>query len=461
MSRPVPTLLVVAAAGVTVLLLVRVEAPGDLGRWSTAALHGEPVLAVVDTGEAVVAGGHTGLVVLDGGGAGSGPRAAADHATPGPVQALAISGDRIWVGTEDGLGELTEDGYRPVDLPATGEGVHALHAAPDGTLLAGTATGLHRIDPGAGESTRLWPAPGEPDQPVDAVLSVDGSALLDHPEGLARLTPDGEVRVLEAGVDVVALGALAGPDAGPAAGTLWAGLRGGPLLLVSEDGGDSWRESGEGLGFNATNALAAGRADDTDNGTENVGDGSGSDGGTVLRAGGSGLADGTGQAGVMTSTDGGRTWQADQDRLSNTHVTGLLARREPVTLGLRIAGGRLGNTDVPLPVTTTRWYAATNGSGVTTQRPAAPALEAAAPLLPVLRLAEPLLLGTLLLALTVAAYRQARMGPLPRPDPAATRGAGTLGNRPQPGPYPEPGPDPHSDHPEADNDPDPKENPHA
>ncbi|WP_153396496.1 hypothetical protein, partial [Ornithinicoccus halotolerans] len=176
MSRPVPTLLVVAAAGVTVLLLVRVEAPGDLGRWSTAALPGEPVLAVVDTGGAVVAGGRSGLAVLDGGAAGSDPLAGAEHPTPAPVQALATSDGRIWVGTEDGLGELTEDGYRPVDLPAAGEGVQALHAAADGTLLVGTASGLHRIDPVAGQATRLWPAPGEPGQRVDAVLAVDGAA---------------------------------------------------------------------------------------------------------------------------------------------------------------------------------------------------------------------------------------------------------------------------------------------
>ncbi|WP_228386811.1 beta propeller repeat protein, partial [Ornithinicoccus halotolerans] len=319
--------------------------------------------------------------------------------------------------------------------------------------------------------------------------AVDGAALLDHPDGLARLTPDGQVRLLEPGVEVVALGTLAGPQTGRAAGTLWAGVRGGPLLLLSEDGGDSWRESGDGLGFNATNALAAGGSADGDDGSDG-GEDTG-DERSVLRAGGSGLADGTGQAGVMTSSDGGRTWQADQDRLSNTHVTGLLARREPVTLRVRVAG-RPG-AQVPLPVSTTRWYAATNGSGVATQRPAVPALEAAGPLLPVLRLAEPLLLGTLLLALTVAAYRQARIGPLLQPERGATRGASTLGHRPRPGLYPEPGtpprddPDDHADltttptpddpddpddhddpgtagdpdHSETSDDPDTKENPHA
>lgn len=439
------TLLIVAAAGVTVLLLVRVEAPGDLGAWRTAALPGEPVLSVVDTGAAVVAGGRSGLVVLERA-AGRGRAAEADHVTDAPVQALAATGDRIWVGTTEGLGELTEEGYRP--LPVLAEPVHALHAAPDGTLLVGSASGLHRVEPDHGGASRLWPGPGEPGRRVDAVLAAGGTVLLDHPDGLASVAAEGAegaAEILVPGADVTALGSLAGGAAGqaPAGATrLWAGLRGAPLLLVSDDGGRTWRDRGEGLGFSATNALAA--AGDHD--------------GAALWAGGSGLADGNGQAGVMTSSDGGRSWQAEQDRLSNTHVSGLLTRRERLTVSLRLAGG-LVQAETPLPVSTTRWYAATNGSGLVTQRPAAPVLDAAAPLVPVLRLAEPLLLGSLLLALAVASYRAARLGPLARADTFTARRHevrhGQLAGR-----YREPAPDQTRLHHDPDNN-NTKENPYA
>lgn len=404
---------VAGALGVTLLAATRVELSPDLDRWAAGPLPGEVILALHDPGGGVLVGSRRGLHRLDP--AGSSWR---DLGVPGPVHALA--GDatgRTWLATDDGLLALEADGRRSRPEGLEGVTVRAVDAR-DGTVVLGADTGLHRRG-ATGGWERLWPADGAPATAVTAVLATDHGVLFDHPEGLALAGTDGSVEVVVGGVDVVALGRWSASQEQ----RLWAGTRGAPLLLVSEDGGLTWQPRADGLGFSAVHDVAADPADDN-----------------RAVAAGSGLADGTGNAGTQLTEDRGATWQYRQDRLSNTHVLALQARQEPLRLHVRLAGTD-ASTSVPLPTATSRWYAGTNGSGVSTYRLPVPVVEALVAATPVLRVAEPVVAGTLLLACVLPAYRQlARGSPRsPRSPPRRRPGRGQHPVRP-PGRTPDPHP---------------------
>lgn len=365
---------------ITVFALARVEVPDDLGTWAQGPLEGEVVLTLSAQDEAVLAGTRSGLYRL-------GPATTwHDLGIDGPVHAFLTDPDgRLWAGTDHGALLVGQPQASPAVL--TGTPVRAL--GRQGTsLLAGSDTGAWRL--GAGDRWEpVRPTDGAEQASVAALLGTPAGVLLSHPDGLALLHDDGRVEVVLPDVDVVALGTWAG------SGEIWAGTRGAPLLLVSDDEGLTWSARSHGLGFSTVHAVAQDPVDPA-----------------RLVAGGSGLADGTGNAGVQVSRDAGRTWDFEQGRLSNTHVFAVVAATEPLRLGLRLTGSAWGTT-IPLPVTTTRWYAGTNGSGVATLRPSVPALEAVAATTPYLRLAEPLLAGFLLAAVTVSAYRHPGGGRTP------------------------------------------------
>ncbi|MGD8202103.1 hypothetical protein ACQE98_15800 [Ornithinimicrobium sp. W1679] len=378
---------------VSVFALARVEVPDDLGTWAQGPLEGQVVLTLGAQDDGVLAGTRSGLFRLAARGTSH------DLDVEPPVHALVADADgQLWAGTDQGAIRVGQAVGTLPDL--TGAPVRALgRQGPD--LLAGGDSGAWRVGED-GQWVRVWPVDGAEPASVGALIGTPAGILFSHPDGLALLHDDGRVEPVLPDVDVVALGSW------PASGEVWVGTRGAPLLLVSDDDGLTWTSRSNGLGHNAIHAVAQDPADPT-----------------VLVAGGSGLADGTGNAGTQVSHDAGRTWEAEQDRLSNTHIFAVLATSEPLRLGLRLTGSAWGTT-IPLPVTTTRWYAATNGAGVATLRPSMPALEAVASTSPYLRLAEPLLAGLILVSVVVAAYRH----------PSTIR---TPAQRGPPGPTPSPG----------------------
>lgn len=378
--------LVVGVLGAAVVATSTTELPSDVDSWQPSALAGEVVFSLLGapdgTGDGgagdVLVGTRTQLYRMSP----SGAVRALD--VPGPVRAMTASGDGVWLGTEQGLLHLASETDAARVEALAGVQVLALSAHGD-ALVVGAGDGLHRRA-SDGSLQRMWPADAGSGRAVEAVLPAGEGVLFAHPDGLALAGSDGSVSVLVPGISVVSLGRWDSDD------ELWAGTRGGPLLLVSEDGGATWDERGDGLGFSAVNAIARDPAD-----------------GDRIVAGGSGLADGTGNAGTQWSDDDGRTWQVRQDRLSNTHVYALLAQRDSLRVHLS-PPGPVAPSAVPLPLDTARWYAGTNGSGVSTYRPDVPALTALRATAPALRVLEPLVAGLLLLALLVPAYQHLKRG---------------------------------------------------
>jgi len=378
---------VLAALAVVVLTALRVSLPADLGSWVPAALPGEAVFVLTPAGPDLLVGSAQGLQALAQDGS------LRDLGVRGRVNALVREPGALLVGTDHGLVDVPEAGGPPREVALSGTQVQALSAGA-GSMWAGTSAGLQRRAADGGWE-RSWPGPGQPEQAVPAVLAVDGGVLFAHPDGLAfQDGATGRVRLVHPGVQVVALLVEQG-------GTrLWAGLFGAPLLLLSEDGGRSWQQRSRGLGFSAVNVVlpdpaVLGR----------------------LLAGGSGIADGTGNAGVQTSDDRGASWQVRQGQLSNTHVFALQGRREPLRVGLRLAG-LPGSTALPLPVWSGRAYAGTNGGGIYSSRPDSTLLDTLAPGVPALRLLEPFLAGLLLLVCFGPAFqRLARAGRAGRGSP--------------------------------------------
>ncbi|MGB7447950.1 MAG: hypothetical protein WA892_02365 [Ornithinimicrobium sp.] len=381
----------VGILGFTVLAVTRVEPPTDLGSWIDGPLAGEVVLAMDNDGDAVVVGTRRGLFRVRGDGS-------SQHLdkVDGPVHTVAAQADgELWAGTDDGL--VVVDGGSVKTLAFAGEAVMDLDVG-QGTAVAGTDSGVHRMT-SDGSWQRAWPAIDQPGTAVGAVLRAPRGLVFAHPQGLALLRPSGVVEIIVPAVSVVALGQWS--DDGP----LWAGTRGEPLLLRSTDEGSSWTPRSTGLGYTSVRAVAIDPATDGE-----------------LLVGGTGLADGNGNAGIQRSNDDGTTWTAVQGRLTNTHVYALATRIEPLRVNLRLAGTNAA-ASLPLPVSTTRWYAGTNGGGVSTHRPDVAALHVLGAAAPFLSVLEPLWGGALLLIVLVTAYEHLRRSrqPTPRGPPTPLR----------------------------------------
>lgn len=363
-----------ALLGMTALAAPRVSFPADTGRWAPLALPATSVTELVALDDGVLAAHGTRLTWVSPGGIVSG------FDVPAPVRAVAVTGDTVYAGTTDGLVSVPLDGdtARPAGLQGTT--VHTV--ATDGDVVyAGSDEGLHRRDETGGWA-RLWPAAPGQRRVVSAVVNMPGAVLFAADGSVLRWTggPKADIVLRRPDAPVVSLSVGARP------GQAWAGLRGGPLLLESRDAGRTWTTRGDGLGFSTVNDVA--------------GDPTHPD---RLLAGGSGLADGNGNAGVEESRDGGLSWQTDQGLLSNTHVFAVDAREEPMRVELTLP--LVERTwHLPLPERQVRSYAATNGSGVYSAAPSSALARAVGFLHPALRIAEPLLLGLLALVVLVPAY---------------------------------------------------------
>jgi hypothetical protein len=369
-----------ALLGAGVLAAPRVAFPADTGTWAPLALPATSVDTTAVTDRGILAAHDDGLTLVGGHGM------TVPVEVPAPVRSVAVHGDLAYVGTTDGLVALPLDGRPARRAGLDGVGVHAL-AVGHGVLYAGTARGLHRRAV-HGRWTRIWPRPDARHRPVTALVAVGDTVVFLHDDSVHRWRGSGtEVVIDAADHQAVSL------SRGYRPGQVWAGLRGGALLLESEDSGETWTARGEGLGFSAVNDVTsvAGSA-------------------KLLLAGGSGLADGAGNAGVQVSRDGGRSWQSEQNRLSNSHVFAVESRQERLTV------------EVTLPVLDRSWhpalprwhersYAATNGGGVYSIRRSTAMTRTLASLHRTLRTAEPVLLGLLALVSLVPAYaRLARAG---------------------------------------------------
>lgn len=362
MRRIAPILALLAA--LAVLLQTEITAPPDTDTWTPGAFQGEVVHSLIETPDSIMAGTQDGLHrLLPNGGAERIPE------VPGPVYAMSANQEEIYAGTEDGVYALPTDGEPPRRDGLSGVTVRDVSAS-ESRLYAATDDGLfERVD---GEWERTWP------RPANAALAVEGGAIVGSAEGIFRIEGGGEAERVWSGGAVESLVRDGW--------RLWAGARGEPRLLASRDPGRSWGPRGGGILLEAVNTLAADPNDSNE-----------------LLVGGSGLADGENLAGVMSSGDGGENWEAGQNRLSNTHVYALAARREPTRLEVALPP-ILEPRGLDLPFETTRFYAGTNGSGVYTYRPASGPLSTLASVQPAMRFVEPALAGAILLALAWSLY---------------------------------------------------------
>lgn len=364
------------------LVVLDVSVPADVGTWNPTALEGEVVYSLSEEPSgSLLAGTESGLY-----------RVRADGSTrpvpavPGPVYTLRKDEEEVYAGTAEGLHKLSSPGDSPRREGLADMVVRDLAVAGE-DLYAATDEGLYKR---AGEDgwTRIWPEDEEPRR-VNAVLVLSNRILFGAEEGLFSTEGAGAaIRVSEGAVV-----SLSEQEAGPR--RLWTGFRGEPLLLVSEDGGDSWNAAGREVGLNAVNDLVAGPD------------------GQRLSIGGGGLDDGEGTAGVMTSEDGGESWQSERNRLSNTPVLSLELRRDPLTVEFSLPPLFEAHT-LSIPVEGSRFYAGTNGTGIYTYREPGYLLSFLGGLRFGGRLLEPLLVGLVVLVATlVIYYRRRRPGERP------------------------------------------------
>lgn len=365
--------------GLWLLFGLDVAVPDDTGTWSPESLPGEVVHSLAESPGALLAGTESGLYELR---PGSAPRRV--PGMPGRVYALTRDGEEVHAGTAEGVYTLPSSGI-PERRGLEGRRVNSLDVS-EGRLHAATDGGLYR-EVRQGDWDRVWPVVAEA-CPVNAIVATSGGVLAGTEEGILRVREDAVESLWDRSA-VVHLTQI-DPEPGTGKEELWAGLRGGAQLLRSENDGTTWSEAGGDVGLQAVNALVPDPA-----------------GGGRLYIGGSGLADGDGTAGVMTSDDGGETWQTEQNRLSNTHVLSLAARRERLAVELSLPP-LLEARSLALPASGTRFYAGTNGSGVYAHRPLGPAFSLFEILGAGARFAEPLIFGLLLLVVGWKLYHGRR-----------------------------------------------------
>lgn len=374
--------LCVVLGAVWFLVSFDLSAPRDIDAWSPGALQGDVVHSLMESRGVLFAGAHSGLYELHPDGS-----VKLVSGVPGPVYTLEDADNNLYAGTGDGVYSVS-----PSESSTNHDGLASVQVrdlAFAGTYLyAATDEGLYERQE-QGDWLDRWPENGMP-EPVNAVLARENGAVIGTEEGISSIYANkGLVNSLWDGGPVVA---LARSDAGSAAGEarIWAGTRGDPLLLRSEDAGESWREFGDEIRLDTVHAMSADPSK-----------------AERLFVGGSGLADGTGTAGVMNSDDGGKSWRTEQNRLSNTHVLSLLAREEVLTVEVSLPPV-IESRSLALPVDGTRFYAGTNGSGVYTYRVPGSLIAFLGVLQPGVRLLEPLLAGLLLLIVTWKVYYRRR-----------------------------------------------------
>ncbi len=342
--------------------------PPDLGGWRPAALPGELVYDLAEIEGDRYAAAHTGLYDL------SGEEPAEPFGDlPTPVVRIAQDGKAVLAGTYHGIYRLGVEGDVSLDGLAEQRVNDLAHSAS--RWLAATDDGAYeRVE---GDWVRRWPL--DEDARVLTIAGWEGGLLVGTRDGITRVDLDREVAEQAWEGEVVR--SLIPDDRDEQAGRIWAGIVEGDVLLASDDDGRSWEAAGDGIRLLSAQDVRSDPADPD-----------------RLVVGGTGVDDGELLGGVMTSEDGGRTWESEPNRLSNTHVYRLAVDREPltVTVGWPFTARA---TSVVLPVDITRFRAATNGAGVYTFADPPTALSMLATLQPAVRVVEPLVVGGIFLAL--------------------------------------------------------------
>jgi ligand-binding sensor domain-containing protein len=218
-----------------------VEVEGGRAR-AVAAFAGEPFVQAVGASSGTrCAGGPAGLFVQRGAAA-RWEEARVPELASNDVSALAVDGDRLWIGTFDrGLAVLQGGRVSPVRDPALDEKVNAVaveHAAGGSRVWVATARGLDRIElrgEGRPRVTRYDELAGLASGDVHAVVALASGGVLVGTARGAAIVAEGRVTVLgeKLGVPPGAVWAVAeGPD-----GTLLLGTSRGLLVGTVESRG--------------------------------------------------------------------------------------------------------------------------------------------------------------------------------------------------------------------------------
>jgi hypothetical protein len=343
-----------------VVLAMTVSAPADVGRWTPVALDGAALNAVVAMDGMLVVGGPVGAWRLADG-------RVVDLDLDAAVEDLLVRGDRVLGATDAGVLEVRGPGEHAT-VALDGVAVDALLEHRD-RVLAVADGGVYDVD----ATTPVV----EPDAGVRSATSVDGTLLLGLDDGVGE--PDGEGGV-ERRWRGAAVDLLLGVPEADGTRLLAAVPAADGRLLAANDPAGPWERSDDGIRLATVEGLA----------THPTGEG------RVL-AGGTGLDDGESgeRGGIADSSDAGRSWTNEQDRLSAVHVYDFASRDEPLRVRFALAGRDLGS--LALPVTRPHTYAGTNGAGLYRRQPELPGAATAATLEPVGRFAAPAALGALVL----------------------------------------------------------------
>ena len=185
----------------------------------------------------------------------------ADGLPGGPVQCVAGAPGGILVGTALGFAQWVAGGWRRLGLteglPSTD--VRALSVADDGTVLAATAAGIARLNPGAVMWQKTTPAEGLPIADCRSVVQGAATRLyVGGPAGLAVSGQDGVAPWALVGmVNGLPAGGVAGLDGPWSAALIAASPAGGATEahLAQTAAGELW------LTYSARDVAVAGERD--------------------------------------------------------------------------------------------------------------------------------------------------------------------------------------------------------
>lgn len=359
MSRRYSLTLAALSAVIVLLLTVDINAPADVGRWTPVALEGTALRSVIAFDDALIVAGPAGVWRVDG-------DRVEDLKVDVRVGHLLAHDGRVLAATETGVLVVDAAGaHRTIALDEVAVDALVEHG---GRALAIADGGLIHVDDGS--------AVVEMGAGVRSATTFEGSLLLGLDQGVGQPDGDGGVEQLWDGRHVEELLAVSEED-----GTrLLAAVRGPVPLLAATDPRGPWEPSSEGIRLATIARLVVDPVDSRQ-----------------VLAGGTGLDDGESgeRGGIADSTDAGRTWINERDRLSAVHVYDFATRREPLRIEVALAGRELGSVALPIPRVHT--YASTNGAGLYRRQPDLPGASIAAALQPVGRLMAPAALGTLIL----------------------------------------------------------------